>query len=125
MAHGWNERGVDRGMRHEIEESRTGTAGNQMLTSAQIQSRIREIKPDLEKRFHVKSIGLFGSAVRDEMRPDSDIDILVEFAQPVGFEYLELEDFLTETLGTKVDLVPRKAQKPLIGKRILAEVVTI
>ena len=96
-----------------------------MLTSTQIQERIRELKPELENRFHVKNIGLFGSAARDEMRPDSDIDILVEFAEPVGFEYLELEDFLSETLGTKVDLVSRKALKPLIGKRILAEVITI
>lgn len=85
---------------------------------------IRELKPELEARYHVKAIGLFGSVVRGKERPKSDIDVLVEFQSPIGlFKFLELEELLTERLGGKVDLVSKKALKPEIGRAILSEVV--
>jgi uncharacterized protein len=54
----------------------------------------------------VKTIGFFGSALRGEQSSKSDIDVLVEFRNPIGFfKFLELEEFLSEQLGGKVDLM--------------------
>jgi len=80
--------------------------------------------PELEKQYNVKTIGLFGSALRGDQSSKSDIDVLVEFHNPVGFfKFLELEEFLSEKLGGKVDLVSKKALKPEIGRILLAEAV--
>lgn len=77
----------------------------------------------LSGRFKVKSIGLFGSFMRGEQRKGSDIDLLVEFEETVSmFEFIRLEDYLTEILGHKVDLVLKSGLKPGLGERILAEV---
>jgi len=83
-------------------------------------------KEELKEKYHVKEIGVFGSFVRNEARKNSDIDLLVEFEKPIGlFQFLELEEYLSDLLGRKVDLVSRKALKPHIGKRILKEVVVV
>ncbi|WP_305046881.1 nucleotidyltransferase family protein [Geoalkalibacter sp.] len=78
---------------------------------------------ELRQQFGVGKIGIFGSYARNEQRPESDIDLLVEFVHPVGFvQFMRLEAHLQDLLGKKVDLVTRKALKPRMGKRILAEV---
>jgi predicted nucleotidyltransferase len=78
----------------------------------------------LRKEFHVKTIGIFGSYARDEQTETSDIDILVEFESPIGFfKFMKLEDYLSEKLGTKVDLVTPDALKPLIKSQIMQETV--
>ncbi len=83
-------------------------------------------KQELQSRFKVKSIGVFGSYVRGEQKRGSDLDILVEFTEPVGlFEFMALEFYLSDLLGVKVDLVSKKALKPHIGERILEEVITV
>jgi predicted nucleotidyltransferase len=83
-------------------------------------------KTELKKRFRVKTIGVFGSYVRGEQKRQSDVDVLVEFEEPVGlFEFMDLEMYLTDLLGVKVDLVSKKALKPHIGERILKEVAMI
>jgi len=85
---------------------------------------LAEVKEELKEQYGVKRIGLFGSIVRGEQTPESDIDVLVEFDRPIGFfKFLELEDYLAERLGQKVDLVSTKALKPRIGAQILKEVV--
>ena len=87
---------------------------------------LRHLKPELQARYYVKNIGLFGSVLRGEHKKSSDIDILVEFSKPIGFfKFLELEEYLETALGTKVDLVSKKALKPRIGQQILNEVVTV
>jgi predicted nucleotidyltransferase len=83
-------------------------------------------KAELKKKFLVKTIGVFGSYVRGEQKRQSDVDLLVEFEEPVGlFEFMDLEMYLTDLLGVKVDLVSKKALKPHIGERILKEVAMI
>ena len=83
-------------------------------------------KRELRQRFKVKSIGVFGSFVRGEERKASDVDILVEFVEPVGFfEFIALEDYLSGLLGVRVDLVSEKALKPRIGERVLKEVAYV
>lgn len=87
---------------------------------------LRKLKPDLRRKYKVRNLGIFGSVVRGEAEGASDIDILVEFEEPIGFfKFLELEEYLGEKLGTKVDLVSRKALKPRIGRRILEELVRV
>ncbi len=83
-------------------------------------------KKELQERYRVKEIGVFGSFVRGEAQEESDVDILVEFETPIGlFRFLELEEYLSHLLGRKVDLVSKKALKPHIGKMILEELVRI
>jgi predicted nucleotidyltransferase len=74
----------------------------------------------------VKEIGVFGSFVREEQRKGSDVDLLVEFEEPIGiFDFLDLEEYLSKLVGMKVDLVSKGALKPVVGERILKEVVFI
>lgn len=79
---------------------------------------------DLCRRYHVRELSLFGSAARGEMRPDSDIDVLVEFLP--GSE-IDLVDYaglmldLSHLLGRKVDLVSKNGLKPLIRSSVLGE----
>jgi predicted nucleotidyltransferase len=74
--------------------------------------------------YGIRELAIFGSAVRGELRPDSDLDLLVEF-QPqtrVGFLLLaRLARELSELLGRPVDLVPKDGLKPLIRDEVLAE----
>ncbi|MGB9927989.1 MAG: nucleotidyltransferase family protein [Methanosarcina sp.] len=80
----------------------------------------------MSKKYKVNYLGIFGSYVRGEQDSESDLDILVEFDEAPGlFEYIRLEDYLSEILGIKVDLVMKSALKPAIGKRILEEVIAV
>ena len=90
-----------------------------------IRAQLRAMMPELRQRYPIASLGLFGSWVRGEQRPDSDLDVLVEFDGPIGWQIVTLEDELTARLGVKVDLVPRRGLRPRIGARILAEVVPV
>lgn len=83
-------------------------------------------KAELREKFKVKTIGVFGSYVRGEQKRSSDVDVLVEFEEPVGlFEFIKLENYLSDLLGVKVDLVSKKALKPHIGEHIMQEVIMI
>jgi hypothetical protein len=91
-----------------------------------ILSTLREQLPLLADRYAVQSLGVFGSYVRNQQRPDSDLDLLVTFHEPPGLiKYIELEQYLSDLLGVPVDLVMQDALKPHIGRRIRTEVVAI
>jgi predicted nucleotidyltransferase len=80
------------------------------------------------ENFKVKTVGVFGSYVRGEEKEESDLHVLVEFGDSAELsllDFVRLENFLSEKLGVKVDLVEKGTLKPRIGKRILEEVVTI
>jgi len=97
-----------------------------MKTLKEIEKILKENKAILAERFKVKEIGIFGSYVRGEQKEKSDVDILVSFYEPISlFEFMDMEEFLTQILGVKVDLVSKKALKPRIGKCILEEVIYI
>ncbi len=82
--------------------------------------------PYIRKKYHVKSIGLFGSYAREEARKESDIDILIEFEKPIGlFKFMELEEYLSQRLGKKVDLVEKEALKERIKPYVMEEVVYV
>lgn len=79
---------------------------------------------ELESQHKVKKIGIFGSVISGRQKKKSDIDILVEFRRtPDFFEFMDLEEYLSNILQSKIDLVTKGALKPYIGKRILEEVV--
>lgn len=75
----------------------------------EIKRIIKEYKNELEGNFKVREIGIFGSYARGEQKDESDIDILVELDEPVSLLGLaKLENYLSDILHTKVDLVPKK-----------------
>src|SRR5713101_8308459 len=85
---------------------------------------LRAHLPEISARYKVKSLGVFGSYVRNEQKPRSDLDVLVEFDGFVGlYEQIDLQNYLSDLLGVKIDLGPRSELKPYVGKRILSEVV--
>ncbi len=90
-----------------------------------MKTRIKEIKrkilPILQ-RYGVKRVGLFGSFVRGQMTPDSDIDILVEIKKDISLlDFVGLKLEIEEALNRKVDLVEYDTIKPLLRERILSE----
>lgn len=97
-----------------------------MKNLEEIKEILRIQKPYLREKFNVSRIGVFGSYVRAGQKPDSDLDLLVEFEKPVGLlKFIALENYLSNVTGIKVDLVMGDALKPRIGKYILEEVVLI
>ncbi|MFQ5849644.1 MAG: N-6 DNA methylase [Candidatus Binatia bacterium] len=93
----------------------------------EIKRILREHLPSLRKEYGVRYLGLFGSYVRGEPAEGSDLDLLVEFEdRPLSLlDIIGLENYLSDLLGIKVDLVEKKGLKPRIGDRILAEVIEI
>ncbi len=92
----------------------------------EIKKKLRTIIPEVEERFKVQSLDLFGSYVRGEEGSGSDLDILVEFHKTIDlFDFVALEDFLGDALGVKVDLVMKDTLKPRIKDRILREAVSV
>lgn len=89
-----------------------------------ILGELRHLRPDLEKRYPVRGLGVFGSYARGCQTPSSDLDVLVDLGDGIGLMgFAGLQQDLSDALGLKVDLVDREALKPAIGKRIMAEVV--
>jgi predicted nucleotidyltransferase len=92
----------------------------------QIRQILEQHLPALRERYRIESLGLFGSYVREEQGPDSDLDMLVTFYKvPSLLRFVALENELSDLLGVKVDLVMRDALKPRLGRRILEEVIEI
>ena len=87
---------------------------------------LRQHIPEIREKYSVSYLGVFGSYIRGEQKEDSDLDILVEFDETPGLlKYIELEYYLSDLLGVKVDLVTRTGLKPNIGKRVLNEVISL
>lgn len=87
---------------------------------------LKENKGQIQKRYPIKNIGIFGSYVRLEAKEDSDLDILVEFEEDAELgilKFIEIEEYLSDLFGLKVDLVEKSAMKSMIGIQIMNEVV--
>lgn len=96
------------------------------LTLDFLTDKLRALKPFLRTEYGVSEIGIFGSFVRGEESPESDLDILVDFERPIGLlKFVGLKLTLSELLGVKVDLVMKSALRPRIGRRILQEVIRV
>ena len=95
-----------------------------MKTLEEIKHWLVQHKSVLQERYHVRELGIFGSYVRQEQTKTSDVDMLVEFSEtPSLLKFVNLENYLSDNLGVKVDLVHKAGLKPRIGDRILAEVI--
>lgn len=97
-----------------------------MKTLQEIKEILESHKEELREKYGVSEIGVFGSYIRGEEKEKSDVDILVEFAEDARISLLDfvgLENYISDLLGAKVDLVEKSALKPRIGKHILREVV--
>lgn len=94
-----------------------------MLTAERIRVILAAERPFLEATWGVSSIGLFGSYARGDATADSDVDLLVTFSRPIGWDLVDLQDHLEACLGAPVDLVTPRALKPLMAPAVYAEVL--
>jgi uncharacterized protein len=92
---------------------------------AEIKKILGRLKPELAAKYHVHSIGLFGSVVRGDFSSSSDIDIIVDFTRPIGIEFVDLADYMEQQLHKKVDLVSRKGIKDKYFKAIEQEIIYV
>jgi len=92
-------------------------------TLEEIKKIIQQHRGELEEKYKVKKIAIFGSYARGEQEKKSDVDILVEFTEPVGFLFFHLADYLEELLGVKVDLVTPDAIKSNRRKSIMEDLI--
>ena len=98
-----------------------------MKTLSEIKEILRKHKKELKEKYKVKSIAIFGSYARGEQTEKSDIDIMVEFYETSDYlKFFELEDYLSNLLGIKVDLVIKGAiRNPYIKKSIEEDLLYI
>lgn len=101
--------------------------GEEMKTFEEIKKILTKRKKELQERFNVKEIGIFGSFVRGEQRKRSDVDILVEFTKgsKTFDNYMELKFFLEKILGLKVDIVLKSAVREELKKYIFDETIYV
>lgn len=97
-----------------------------MKTLEEIRNILAQHKEDLRQKYKVKEIGVFGSYVKGLQKEGSDLDILVEFEGEISLlKFINLENYLSQILGIKIDLVMKDSLKPRIGRRILNEVIKL
>lgn len=90
-----------------------------------IKQILTQLKPELTKKYHVRSIGLFGSVVRDDFNPTSDIDIIVDFSQPIGIEFIDLANYIEKKLKKSIDLVSKNGVKQKYYSTFESEIIYV
>lgn len=119
---------VERAMAEEYmgEELGIWTPEGNMAMTQELLLRLRDLKPQIRKRFNAKEIQLFGSNVRGEQVQNSDIDVLVEFEEGADlFDLVGLANFLEEQLQRRVDVIPKQALREELRDLILKEAVPV
>ncbi|KGQ22365.2 nucleotidyltransferase family protein [Thermus filiformis] len=98
-----------------------------MKSLAEIRRILQEHKDLLQERFGVKRLAIFGSYARGEATPVSDVDILVDLEGPVGWEVVDLHDYLEALLGVRVDLVTEGAlrRKPALWEEVREDLIHV
>ena len=96
-----------------------------MINKENIANILKANKLDLLDRYHLKSIGIFGSFTREDFKDDSDIDILIDYDQPLGIEFIDLAEELEKILNLKVDLVSKNGVKPKYLEEIQKDLVYV
>ena len=108
---------------HTKKQKRDKKDGAQLRSRDEILETLARLNPELRSTFKVRRIGLFGSYARHEQRPDSDIDLLVDFSEDADlFDLIELKYFLEDRLGYRVDIVPERALRDELRQSVNADV---
>lgn len=91
-----------------------------------ILDKLRSMRHELRERYHVRNIGVFGSYSRKDQTDQSDLDLVVEFDQPIGMmAFVHLKNLISDRLNLRIDLVTPDGLHPLIRDRVLHEVVYV
>lgn len=97
-----------------------------MKTFKKIRTILHSHENDLNRRYGITGLSVFGSVVRDEAQEDSDIDILATFSNPVGLlKLIDAEYYLSDLLDSRVDLIPSDEVRPELQEQINSEAVPI
>jgi len=97
-----------------------------MREKTEIMDQLRDMMAELRGQFHVKKIGIFGSFSRERQTEQSDVDLVVEFDQPIGMmAFVHLRNQIADRLGIRVDLVTPDGLHPLIREQVMREVVYV
>lgn len=92
------------------------------LTKEELLTRLRERLPYLAKAYGVARIGLFGSFAQDTAKEDSDVDLVIEFERPIGFQFVELVEYLEQQLGRNVDILTPNGIKSIRVDRVIENI---
>ena len=96
-----------------------------MIDKEHITKTLKDNKADLATRYHLTSIGIFGSFAREDFKDDSDIDLLIDYDQPLGIEFIDLAEELEKILNRKVDLVSKNGIKPKYLEEIEKDLIYV
>lgn len=96
-----------------------------MYTLQNILSKLRKSKPELEKKYPLTNIGVFGSYARGDATEKSDIDIAVEIEGYMGLSFVAMADEIESLFGIKTDVIPMRSIKPEYLKQIENEIVYV
>lgn len=96
-----------------------------MKTITEIRSELARHKPVLARKYHIHSFGIFGSYAQGTATENSDIDILVQFDKPIGFDFVTLAEELESILKMKVDVVSQNALKPKMFEMIKKDLIYV
>jgi uncharacterized protein len=83
-----------------------------MLTLQSILQKLRQYKPELQRKYPVARLGVFGSYARGEATEQSDIDIAVDITGPMGLSFVAMAEEIEALFGIKTDVVPSRSIKP-------------
>lgn len=97
-----------------------------MKTLEEIKAILSQHKPVVQEKYKVTELGIFGSYVRGEQNEESDVNVLIDYAQaPTLIELIELENYLSDRLGLQADVVTKRGLKPWVKERILGEAIYV
>ena len=96
-----------------------------MKNPQDIINKLKQLKPTLFEKYNLSALGLFGSVVRDDFSANSDVDIIIDYHNKMGIEFIDLANFLEDQLQIKVDLVSRRGIKPKYYKEIEKDILYV
>lgn len=95
------------------------------MNNEKLNIQLKELKNELQEKFSVSKLGVFGSYARNEQNENSDIDILIELEKPIGWKFFTLNDFLSKKLGKKIDLTTENGLRKELREEIMRSVIYI
>ncbi len=96
-----------------------------MKNPQDIINKLKQLKPALFEKYNLSALGLFGSVVRDDFSANSDVDIIIDYHNKMGIEFIDLANYLEDQLEIKVDLVSRRGIKPKYYKEIEKDILYV